>query len=586
MIEEIRIRDLGVITEASLPLVPGLTVVTGETGAGKTMVVTALGLLLGARADSGAVRLGAKAAAVEATMLLPEGHAALQRAEEAGAQYESTGSGRAELLVCRTVAADGRSRAVLGGRSTPISVLAEVGVKLVAVHGQSDQIRLRSTSAQREALDAFAGSSEHRAGAEFRHLLGKYREEYVRWRKDAERLREFRESGAERERQIAELEAALAEISAVGPQPGEDAALKAESLRLSNLESVRLACGQAREALLSEDFGEVQDATTLIDAARRALEQVAEYDPVLDAWAQRLTEAGYLLNDIAAELAGYLASLDTDASARLAATEDRRGELTKLLRRQGRHTVDELLAWAEEAATRLEQMSGGGESLSALERAVEEADTRLVELAGQLRRAREVAAAKLAGEVSAELDALAMPQASLRIKLNGTERGLHGTDEPVFLLQPHPGSPLRPVGKGASGGELSRVMLALEVVLAGVDPVPTFVFDEVDAGVGGKSAVEVGRRLATLARHVQVIVVTHLPQVAAFADHHIRVFKTSDSGLTSSDVTVLDTEARVTELARMLAGQENSQSARAHARELLEQAAKAKPEGKSPAVKG
>lgn len=577
MIEEIRIRDLGVIAEASLPLGPGFTVVTGETGAGKTMVVTALGLLLGARADSGTVRLGAKAAAAEATVLLGAGHAALSRAEEAGAQLEegpedAEQSAATELLISRTVAADGRSRAFLGGRSVPAAVLSEVGSELVAVHGQSEQIRLRSSTAQREALDAFAASGTAGSSPRFRDCLAEYRSLYERWRQDSARLRQRQDSGAERQRQAADLEAALAEVERVDPQPGEDVQLKAESLRLTHLEALRLAAGAAHELLIREDFGEAPDATSLVDTARRALDQVSEHDEALGRAAERLTEAGYLLNDIAAELASYQAGLDADAQGRLVVIEDRRGELNKLLRTHGHDTVDALLSWSQDAALILADLQGGTDSIAALEAAVQEAGSQLDALAAQLRQDRKAAAAELSERVTAELTALAMPQARVQIEVKPSDRGPCGIDDVAFLLQPHPGAALRPVAKGASGGELSRVMLALEVVLAAADPVPTFVFDEVDAGVGGKAAVEIGRRLAALAQHVQVIVVTHLPQVAAFADRHIRVLKTSDAQLTSSDVMALDQEERVAELARMLAGQEDSERARDHARELLDQA--------------
>ncbi|MCW1249440.1 DNA repair protein RecN [Acaricomes phytoseiuli] len=577
MIEEIRIRDLGVIAEASLPLGPGFTVVTGETGAGKTMVVTALGLLLGARADSGTVRLGAKAAAAEATVLLGAGHAALSRAEEAGAQLEegpedAEQSAATELLISRTVAADGRSRAFLGGRSVPAAVLSEVGSELVAVHGQSEQIRLRSSTAQREALDAFAASGTAGSSPRFRDCLAEYRSLYERWRQDSARLRQRQDSGAERQRQAADLEAALAEVERVDPQPGEDVQLKAESLRLTHLEALRLAAGAAHELLIREDFGEAPDATSLVDTARRALDQVSEHDEALGRAAERLTEAGYLLNDIAAELASYQAGLDADAQGRLVVIEDRRGELNKLLRTHGHDTVDALLSWSQDAALILADLQGGTDSIAALEAAVQEAGSQLDALAAQLRQDRKAAAAELSERVTAELTTLAMPQARVQIEVKPSDRGPYGIDDVAFLLQPHPGAALRPVAKGASGGELSRVMLALEVVLAAADPVPTFVFDEVDAGVGGKAAVEIGRRLAALAQHVQVIVVTHLPQVAAFADRHIRVLKTSDAQLTSSDVMALDQEERVAELARMLAGQEDSQRARDHARELLDQA--------------
>ncbi|NYE93839.1 DNA repair protein RecN (Recombination protein N) [Psychromicrobium silvestre] len=563
MIEEIRIRDLGVIAEATLPLEPGFTVVTGETGAGKTMVVTAVGLLLGGRADSGAVRLAAKAASAEATVRLPAGHAALHRAEQAGAELEVF-QDQAELLLARSVGADGRSKAFIGGRSAPVSVLAELGEQLVVVHGQSDQIRLKSAAAQREALDSFAGP-------DFAVSLAEYRSLYERWRTAQNELDELRENGRERAREAAELSQALAEIDALDPQPGEDESLKAEAVKLANLESLRQAAGQAHQALIAEDYGDALDASTLVDSARRALDQVAEHDEALRSSAERVTELGYLLADVAAELASYLSSLDSDAPGRLAAIEDRRGELGALTRKYA-PSIDEVLSWAEASRARLDELQDDSTKIEELQAEVEALDRQLLVSSDALSTARRAAAEELGQRVTAELAALAMADAALHLEVTEAARGPHGADEIAILLQPHPGAPARPVGKGASGGELSRVMLALEVVLAAIDPVPTFVFDEVDAGVGGKAAVEIGRRLAMLARHVQVLVVTHLPQVAAFADSHIRVLKTSEGGFTSSDVQALDEAERVRELARMLAGQEDSASAQAHAQELLDEA--------------
>ena len=572
MLEELRIRDLGVITDATLPLGPGLSVVTGETGAGKTMVVTAVGLLLGARSDAGAVRSGAKSASAEAVLKLDSAHAAVTRAREAGAEVEEFDGG-AELLLARSVGADGRSRAYLGGRAAPVGVLAEIGGTLVVVHGQSDQIRLKSPVAQREALDKFAG--EGLAGS-----LAAYQELYAHWKASQAELDDLRNAARERLREAESLEAALAEIDAVDPQPGEDESLKAEAVKLANVEELRIAASTAHQALISEDFGENADATTLVDAAKRTLEHVAEHDGELGSAAARLAEVGFLLNDIAGELASYQASLDTEGPERLAEIEDRRAALAKLVRKYA-PSIDEVLDWAEQARARFEELQDDSTRIEALEAEVVRSEADLRKQAAAISKTRKKAAKDLSARVSAELTALAMADATLVINVDpGEQLGPFGADEIAFLLQPHSVAPARPLGKGASGGELSRVMLAIEVVLAAVDPVPTFVFDEVDAGVGGRAAVEIGRRLAMLARHVQVLVVTHLPQVAAFADQHIRVTKTSvrgadgatATGFTSSDVQLLDEDERVRELARMLAGQEDSESARAHAQELLDDA--------------
>ncbi|WP_426986717.1 DNA repair protein RecN [Pseudarthrobacter sp. Y6] len=572
MLEELRIRDLGVITDATLPLGPGLSVVTGETGAGKTMVVTAVGLLLGARSDAGAVRSGAKSATAEAVLKLDAGHPAIARAVEAGADVEEFDGG-AELILARRLGADGRSRAFLGGRAAPVGVLAEIGETLVVVHGQSDQIRLKGAAAQRGALDKFAGDAL--AGP-----LASYQALYSHWKASQAELETLRSAARDRLREAESLEVALAEISNVDPQPGEDESLKAEAVKLANVEELRIAANTAHQALIAEDYGDAGDATTLVDVAKRTLEHVAEHDAELGSAAARLAEVGFLLNDIATELASYQAGLDSEGPERLAEIEDRRAALATLVRKYA-PSIDEVLVWAENSRVRFDELQDDSTRIEALDADVVRTEAELLKQAAAVSKIRAKAAKDLSGRVSSELKALAMADATLVITLESAgQLTPYGADEISFLLQPHSGAPARPLGKGASGGELSRVMLAIEVVLAAVDPVPTFVFDEVDAGVGGRAAVEIGRRLAMLAQHVQVLVVTHLPQVAAFADQHITVTKTSvrgadggtATGFTSSDVRLLDGPERVRELARMLAGQEDSESAQAHAQELLDDA--------------
>ncbi|MFJ4264926.1 DNA repair protein RecN [Paenarthrobacter nicotinovorans] len=572
MLEELRIRDLGVITDAALPLGPGLSVVTGETGAGKTMVVTAVGLLLGARSDAGAVRNGAKSASAEAVLKLDPAHSAVERTREAGGDAEEY-DGVAELLLARTVGADGRSRAYVGGRTAPVGVLAELGESLVVVHGQTAQIRLKGAAAQRHALDRFAGGTLAKS-------LGEYQDLYRHWKAIQTELETLRTEARERLREAESLDAALTEIDEIDPQPGEDETLKAEAVKLANVEELRIAAASAHESLIAEEFGESGDATSMVDAAKRTLEHVAEHDETLGAAAARLAEVGFLLNDIAAELSSYQAALDTEGPERLSEIEERRAALAKLIRKYA-PSIDEVLEWAATARKRLDELQDDSSRIESLDAEVASTEVTLRKLAAAISKARSKAAKDLSGRVSAELKALAMADATLVIEVESSDvLGPWGTDEIAFLLQPHSGAPARPLGKGASGGELSRVMLAIEVVLAAVDPVPTFVFDEVDAGVGGRAAVEIGRRLAMLARHVQVLVVTHLPQVAAFADQHIRVTKTSvrgsdgktATGFTSSDVQLLSEDERVKELARMLAGQEDSESAQAHAQELLDDA--------------
>ncbi|SPF01509.1 DNA repair protein RecN [Streptomyces sp. MA5143a] len=569
VLEEMRIRSLGVIDDAVVELSPGFTAVTGETGAGKTMVVTSLGLLLGGRADPALVRIGAKNAVVEGRIAMPDGASAVVRAEEAGAELDD-----GALLISRTVSAEGRSRAHLGGRSVPVGVLAELADELVAVHGQTDQQGLLKLSRQRAALDRYAGDA-------VAVPLAKYGEAYRRLRAVAVELDEIVTRARERAQEADLLRYGLDEIAGVEPRAGEDVELAEEAERLGHAEALASAATAAHAALAGNpEDPEGVDASTLVAGAHRALEAVRSHDPALAALADRIGEIGILLGDVAGELAGYADDLDADP-LRLAAVEERRAALTALTRKYG-EDIASVVAWAEQSAQRLTELDGDD---GRIEELTAERDALRVELGGlaqALTDARQEAAERFAAAVTAELGSLAMPHARVSFEIRQTEDpegvevggrtvayGPSGVDEVELLLAPHPGAPPRPIAKGASGGELSRVMLAVEVVFAGTDPVPTYLFDEVDAGVGGKAAVEIGRRLARLARSAQVVVVTHLPQVAAFADRQLLVEKTNDGSVTRSGVKVLEGEDRVRELSRMLAGQEDSETARAHAEELL-----------------
>lgn len=559
MIEELGIRDLGVIAEATLPLGAGFTAVTGETGAGKTMVVTALGLLLGARADAGAVRAGAKQAWVEGRWLVPDDGAIAERVAETGGELDD-----GELLLGRSVSSEGRSRAVVGGRSAPVGVLGDLGDELVVVHGQADQQRLRSAVAQRDALDRFAG-------APLAAALAEYRDAFATWRTDAAELERLRDAHDARAREAEELRQALDEVEATDPQPGEDIELAERADRLSNLEELRLAAAQARALISAEDLTDgAPDAIALVDSAKRNLEHVVEHDATLAPIAEALESAGFLLADASTELAGYLAGLDADSARELEIVQERRALITALIRRHG-GSLEEVLEFRRNGGLRLVELDGDDDRISVLEASVARLADDVDRLAARLTELRTDAAERLAAAVTAELGALAMPDARLSMTVDADhEPASHGRDQVAILLQPHPGAEPRPVSRGASGGELSRVMLAIEVVIAGTDPVPTFVFDEVDAGVGGAAAIEIGRRLARLAERSQVIVVTHLAQVAAFATNHLSVVKGTDGQVTSSSVRQLTGAEREAEMARLLSGLADSESGLAHARELLE----------------
>ena len=567
MLEEVRITGLGVIDDAVLELSAGFTALTGETGAGKTMVVTALGLLFGGRADPARVRPGAARAAVEGRLLVsPE---VAREVEDAGGDLDDNGS---SLVLSRSVSAEGRSRAFAGGHSVPVSLLQVLADDLVAVHGQADQQQLLKPGRQRDALDRFGGP-------ELAAALSDYRRVYSRHRAVREELEALTQAERERAAEAETLRLGLAEVEAVSPVAGEDGALLAEEEKLANADALQAAATTAHEALIGDPVSasvDASDVVTLLGIAGRALEPVRPHDPLLAGLADRLSEASYLISDVAGELASYTESLDSDP-ARLAAVQERRAALGRLIRAYGAAAGDvaAVLDWAKQAGSRLAELEGDNDKIAAL--AGEEASLRaeVASRAARLTALRSAAAGQFASEVTAELTALAMPHASLTAAISELDApGPHGADDVEIRLAAHPGAPALPLNKGASGGELSRVMLAIEVVFAGADPVPTFVFDEVDAGVGGKAAVEIGRRLARLARSSQVIVVTHLPQVAAFADNHLVVEKSGDGLVTASGVVRLDQGGRVRELSRMLGGLEESEFGQAHAEELLALAAR------------
>ena len=556
MIEEILIRDLGVISEAKLEFGPGLTVLTGETGAGKTMVLNALGLLLGERSDSSAIRKGQEQAFVEGRWLLAD--SALKRIRELGIELDDR-----ELLVNRSVSAEGRSRAALSGKSVPVGILSEIGEQLVVVHGQSDQIRLRSAAAQREALDQFAGEA-------LAKVLTEYASVFANWKQASARLIELTTQLEARSREADQIRSAVEELTALDPKPGEDAELSEKASKLTHLEELRIAATESHNQLSSEGFDDSSDAITLIGKARRALEAVSEHDPELASLAEQLKQIGYSLNETSASISGYLASLDSDGSQELERVQQRRADLTSAMRKYG-PTLEEVVSFLENSGARLLELDSSDKEIQELTSSEQTLSKQANSLAKTITELRTKAAAELAKSVTAELAALAMTGASLEVTIApASELGSHGADQVAILLSAYPGAEPRPLGKGASGGELSRIMLAIEVVLAKSELAPTFIFDEVDAGVGGAAATEVGKRLATLAQNAQVIVVTHLPQVAAFATRHLRVLKSVSDQYTATDVVRLEGEAVVEELARMLSGLSESESGKTHAKELLE----------------
>ena len=538
MLTELRIVNVGVITEASLELSPGLTAISGETGAGKTMVVTGLGLLLGDRADAGIVRIGQDRALIEGRFT--DCVKLMKLLDECGAELDGE-----ELLAARSVQSSGRSRAWLGGSQVPIGVLGETLSELATIHGQSEQIRLSNPARQREVLDAHGG-------AELAEVLASYRE-FFALREDLRReLAGLVASTQERLREQDALQFALDEIAGIEPTPDEDAQLAAEMARLQAVDELRVLAARADHALSGSYEEDFPGAVGLVGEARKAVNQIGE----LDSNNELLTlarEANDVLAEFASEIASYLGELDADP-IRLDYLAGRQAQLQQLKRKYG-PTLDEVLAWAKNSAERLFSLSTSDERIAELTAELNTVETELTERAGKLTSLRTQSASELGEKIQEELAALAMPNARIVFQLRTLpELGAHGAEAVQLLLAANPGAEPAPLGKVASGGELSRIRLAIEVVLADQSVGQTFVFDEVDAGVGGAVALEIGRRLARLARTAQVIVVTHLAQVAAFADRQFVVMKASDDAITTSDVIEVTGEERLKELARMMSG--------------------------------
>lgn len=564
MIEELRIRSLGVIEETAVALGPGLTVLSGETGAGKTMVLSGLSLVMGGRADAGMVRRDAERADVEGRWLVSRerSEAVVSAIEDAGGDVERSDEG-VEVVLARSVSASGRSRAFAGGRTVPASVLGDLAASLITVHGQADQLRLREPRSQRDLLDRFAGPEAIDARSRCAALLAALRE--------AQRERaHLLEQRQDREREAVLLRHGIAEIEAVAPEPGEDEDLKQQAAVLAHVTDLLVEMG-AVHSLLQGD-GADDGARERLTSAARHLERAAALDPGLSSLIESLQGVFEALDLLVGEVSHYAAGLDADPE-RLARIEERRHRLNELKRRYGPDLAD-VLAWWQSAESTVTDVDSTDERVAELDSAIARMEADLRQEAAGLTARRREAGVTFAAAVTSELRDLAMPDAVLSVDVETTDDlsafGAHGADVVTMLLTPHTGSDPRPLGAGASGGELSRVMLAIEVVLASVGDTPTFVFDEVDAGIGGRVAVEVGRRLARLARSAQVIVVTHLPQVAAFADTHIVVSKDSSGQVTSSSVVSVTGEERVTELVRMLSGLEGSASGAEHASELLQ----------------
>jgi DNA repair protein RecN (Recombination protein N) len=566
-LEEISIRNLGIIEQSNLELGNGLNVLTGETGAGKTMILTALALVLGGKSDSSLVRTGSERLVASAQFLLAKpSHDLNTLIESAGADTDG-----GSLILTRTVNSDGKSKAVAGGTNVPAATLAELADHLVEIHGQAANHQIVKPVRQRELLDKYAGK-------DFFDALDIYQSIFTAYNELKARIKSALESANKRDGEVAELEEFFQGWIKLKAVRGEYGEIANQIARLSSVEDLRSSTALSAQALTDETAG----ALSALNTARRALDSVEGKDSKLDEIAANISEGFFLIDDSSRELTSYLAALEADP-AKLDTLQSRKAELNAFLKKYaGSEAPDDALvalaAKAKGAKEAIADLSGGEERIKELQSELQVIKAKLLECAKNLTAIRSQASLKLASAVTTEINALAMPHTKFSIALDSPDYAgalkesdftLLGCDEITFQIQGHSGGPFIALGKGASGGEMSRIMLALEVVLAQTNPVGTYIFDEVDAGVGGKAAIEVGRRLAALAKHAQVIVVTHLPQVAAWADTHFVVQKSGDGSVSQSDVAKLDDKSRVSEIARMLAGLEGSVSAQEHASELL-----------------
>ncbi|CAB4742758.1 unannotated protein [freshwater metagenome] len=563
-LEEISIRNLGAIEQSHLELGRGLNVLTGETGAGKTMILTALNLVLGGKSDSALVRHGADRLMATAHFSLPKSEQG--SFEEIGAEVED-----GSIIISRTVSADGKSKALCGGNAVPAGTLAELTSSLIEIHGQSANSQIVKAARQRELLDRFGG-------ADIAKSLNVYQESFHIYGALKERLSALKASASKRDGEIAELQEFVAAWSKLKASRGECAATADEINRLSSVEDLRIASSGALANLDNEESG----ALTSLHSARRFLEAAKGKDSKLEEIADRIAESLYILDDASTDLASYATGLEADPD-RLNLLQERKAELNSFLKRwAGAGEADEelvlLAAKAKSAKEAIADLQGGDERTAEIEAELLTAKKILLDAAKKLSSARSKAASTLSAEVTNEIKALAMPHTQFFAEvvtpdyagaLKESDFTALGCDEISMQIQGQVEGPKIALGKGASGGEMSRIMLALEVVIAKSHPVGTYIFDEVDAGVGGKAAIEVGKRLHALSKSAQVIVVTHLPQVAAWADTHFLVSKSSDGTIVASGVTRLSDSARIEEIARMLAGLEGSSSAQEHAAELL-----------------
>ena len=556
-LEEISIRSLGVIESSNIEFKPGLTVLTGETGAGKTMVLTALGLVLGSKSDSDLVRQGQERAIVTGRFSVPKDLAT--QIINAGGDVEDE-----SVVISRTVSTAGKSRVLVGGVVSSTAAVSSFASSLVEIHAQSSSSKLTRPGVARELLDRFAAID-----------LTTYQETFDAYQQMMRRIDKLKDQLSQADRQIAELSELVDEFSKLNPKSGELLEIEDEIAKLGSVELLNQAVSTVLNLFENEDLS----AINLLQQIRKGLESVNGKDKQLDAITERYTETLLNLQDISSELTSYLTDLEADPN-RFEKLQQRKAALNSLLKRYGKGSdkeaaYEQLLVDGKNARERIADLSGGDQRIAELQKEADLLFKQLQDAGIAISQLRKGAAAKLSAKVTEEIKALSMPNASFVVEqIVGDSKNIksftsNGIDEISILFSAHSGGTPLPLNKVASGGELSRVMLALEVVIAEAEPIGTYIFDEVDAGVGGKAAIEVGRRLSKLSKSAQVIVITHLAQVAAWADNHLVVRKSENGSVTQSDVNEVTAKDRKIEIARMLSGQEDSQTAQEHAGELL-----------------
>ena len=559
-LEQLSIRSLGVIESSKLEFTPGLNVLTGETGAGKTMVLTALGLILGSKTDADFVRTGSERLSVSAHFSIPK--SLTPEIEELGAELEGD-----ELIVSRSVTAQGKSRITLGGAQVTATQANSIGEQLVEVHAQSSTARLLKPAVQRSLLDSYG---------ELERTLSHYKTQLEIYRDLEERISSLRNSLLQRDKEISLLKAFVEDFSQVSPKENEINEIENEISRLGSVESMNSELTAALNFLSDEE----QSALNLLNAARKSIEGLRGKDAALDSISDKFLDSLYEIQEVSGEIARYLSALEADPQ-RFESLQARKAAINLLLKKYGtgsdkQEAYDRLLEEGSSATTRIADLSGGDDRLKEMELELSRVFAELKKAAEKLSAERKKVSGSLAKEITTELTALSMPQSQIVVEIDCADSASAknysdtGLDEVKFLFTSHTGANPLPLSKAASGGELSRVMLAIEIVLSAKSTIGTYIFDEVDAGVGGKAAIEVGRRLARLAKKSQVIVVTHLAQVAVWADNHLVVSKDESGSYSQSSIRKVDKDERKVEIARLLSGQEQSSTAQEHAAELLE----------------